>query len=196
LDADYTRDTRATRDAQQITLQASNVGFYSVQNTPSNETCAKFTERSRLGDEDDIIKASVAAKDLLKEKDLLIKRRLKAAEKTGEQNEHFERTSEKIPHALCTTLAEEAERARELFEKQHIDNSDSESHPRWNSLHPYQKLCLALIIKHTLDDEQTRAFLLLADKIGRELESGRKDEPISLLCTGLGGTGKSVIFGA
>ncbi|KAJ7864674.1 hypothetical protein B0H13DRAFT_1899063 [Mycena leptocephala] len=67
LDADYTRDTRATRDAQQIVLQTSNVGFYSVQNTPSNETCAKFRQRSRLGDEDDIIKASVAAKDLLKE---------------------------------------------------------------------------------------------------------------------------------
>ncbi|KAJ7016762.1 hypothetical protein C8F04DRAFT_885450, partial [Mycena alexandri] len=53
-----------------------------------------------------------------------------------------------------------------------------------------------LIIKHTLNDEQTRAFLLLADKIGRELESGCKDPPISLVCTGPGGTGKSVIFGA
>ncbi|KAJ7727019.1 hypothetical protein DFH07DRAFT_718183, partial [Mycena maculata] len=53
-----------------------------------------------------------------------------------------------------------------------------------------------LIAKHTLNDEQTRAFLLLADKIGRDLESGRKDPPISLLCTGPGGTGKSVIFRA
>jgi hypothetical protein len=50
--------------------------------------------------------------------------------------------------------------------------------------------------QHTLNDEQTRAFLLLADKIGRELESGRKYSPLSLLCTGPGGTGKSVIFGA
>ncbi|KAJ7242277.1 hypothetical protein C8J57DRAFT_1025978, partial [Mycena rebaudengoi] len=52
------------------------------------------------------------------------------------------------------------------------------------------------IVKHTLNDEQTRAFLLLADKIGRELESSRKDSPMSLLCTGSGGTGKSVIFQA
>ncbi|KAJ6465350.1 hypothetical protein C8R45DRAFT_765767, partial [Mycena sanguinolenta] len=53
-----------------------------------------------------------------------------------------------------------------------------------------------LIIKHTLNDEQTRAFLLLADKIGNELEHNRKDPPMSLLCTGPGGTGKSVIFQA
>ncbi|KAJ7101722.1 hypothetical protein C8R44DRAFT_546350, partial [Mycena epipterygia] len=53
-----------------------------------------------------------------------------------------------------------------------------------------------LIIKHTLNDEQTRAFLLLADKIGVELEQGRNDPPMTLLCTGPGGTGKSVIFRA
>jgi hypothetical protein len=47
-----------------------------------------------------------------------------------------------------------------------------------------------------LNDEQTRAFLLLADKIGHDIETGRKNPPISLLCTGPGGTGKSVIFGA
>ncbi|KAJ7775636.1 hypothetical protein DFH07DRAFT_722929, partial [Mycena maculata] len=53
-----------------------------------------------------------------------------------------------------------------------------------------------LISKHTLNDEQTRAFLLLADKIGVELEKGRKDSPMTVLCTGPGGTGKSVIFRA
>ncbi|KAJ6494444.1 hypothetical protein C8R45DRAFT_756699, partial [Mycena sanguinolenta] len=53
-----------------------------------------------------------------------------------------------------------------------------------------------ILIKHTLNDEQTRAFLLLADKIGRELHSKRKASPMTLLCTGPGGTGKSVIFKA
>ncbi|KAJ7156574.1 hypothetical protein C8R43DRAFT_843169, partial [Mycena crocata] len=47
-----------------------------------------------------------------------------------------------------------------------------------------------------LNDEQIRAFLLLADKVGRDLESSRRGPPMSLLCTGPGGTGKSVIFGA
>ncbi|KAJ7233456.1 hypothetical protein C8J57DRAFT_1090566 [Mycena rebaudengoi] len=74
-------------------------------------------------------------------------------------------------------------------------NSTDEDTP-WTSLLPYQQLCFALVIKHTLNDEQTRAFLLLADKIGRELAAGRKDSPMTLLCTGLGGTGKSVIFQA
>ncbi|KAJ7239919.1 hypothetical protein C8J57DRAFT_1071602, partial [Mycena rebaudengoi] len=72
-------------------------------------------------------------------------------------------------------------------------NSTSSS---WISLLPYQQLCFVLVIKHTLNDEQTRGFLLLADKIGRELESSRKDSPMTLLCTGPGGTGKSVIFQA
>jgi hypothetical protein len=196
LDADdmgLTKDTGATRDAQQIVLQASNGGFYSVQNMPSSEIRAKFGQRTRLGDEDDIFKASVAAKVLLKEKDLLIKRRLKAAENSGAQNVHHAQASSRIPQALCTNLAEEAKRARELYEKRQI-HSESDSH--WNSLRPYQQLCLALIVKYTLNDEQARAFLLLADKIGREIETGRKDPPISLLCTGPGGTGKSVIFGA
>ncbi|KAJ7662879.1 hypothetical protein B0H17DRAFT_898970, partial [Mycena rosella] len=53
-----------------------------------------------------------------------------------------------------------------------------------------------LLIKHTLNDEQARAFLLLADKIGKESETGRKDPPMTLLCTGPGGTGKLVIFQA
>jgi hypothetical protein len=65
-----TRDTRATRDAERIILHASNIGFYSVQNVPSSETCAKFGQRSRLGDEEHIYIASVAAKDLFEGKGL------------------------------------------------------------------------------------------------------------------------------
>jgi hypothetical protein len=135
----------------------------------------------------------MAAKDLLKEKDLLIKRRLKAAETNGEQSSHHIRTSERIPLALFTTLAEEATRMQERYERV-SQNSGSNSSTPWLSLGPHQQLCFTLVVKHTLNDEQTRAFLLLADKIWRELESGRKEPPISLLCTGR--TGKSVIFQA
>ncbi|KAJ7203926.1 hypothetical protein C8J57DRAFT_1101038, partial [Mycena rebaudengoi] len=83
-----------------------------------------------------------------------------------------------------------------MYERLHSTARDSDSGSPWLSLRPYQRLCFALIVKHTLNDEQTRALLLLADKIGRELESSQKDPPISLLCTGPGGTGKSVIFRA
>jgi hypothetical protein len=51
-------------------------------------------------------------------------------------------------------------------------------------------------MKHKLNDEQTRAFLLLADKIGCDFELGKRTLPMTLLCTGPGGTGKSVIFHA
>ncbi|KAJ6572953.1 hypothetical protein B0H10DRAFT_1964280 [Mycena sp. CBHHK59/15] len=183
LDSENTpllKDTRATRDAKQIVSEASGAGFYSVQTTPSSEICAKFGQRSRLGDEDDVVQASLASKYLLTEKDMLIKRRLKSAENSRENGAHLFRTSERIPHALCTTLDEEAKRAHELYEL--FNTTSSDSHSSWSSLRPYQQLCFALIVKHTLNDEQTRAFLLLADKIGCELESGQKDPPMSLLC--------------
>jgi hypothetical protein len=64
----------------------------------------------------------------------------------------------------------------------------------WDKLLPYQQLCIALIVKHTLNDEQARAFLLLADKLGHEQHIGTKGSPLTLLCTGAGGTGKSMVF--
>ena len=53
-----TKDTWATRDAQQITARAKDVGFYSVLNLPNTETCANFGKRTRLGNEDDIYQAN------------------------------------------------------------------------------------------------------------------------------------------
>ncbi|KAJ7635226.1 hypothetical protein FB45DRAFT_679026, partial [Roridomyces roridus] len=53
-----------------------------------------------------------------------------------------------------------------------------------------------LIEKHGLNDKQTLAFLLVADQIGRQTESKTTIEPMRLLVTGPGGTGKSRIFDA
>ncbi|KAJ6477697.1 hypothetical protein C8R45DRAFT_833522, partial [Mycena sanguinolenta] len=92
-------------------------------------------------------------------------------------------------------LQDEARKAKEFHARLHANPGSNSLWP-WTSLFPYQRLCFALVIKHTLNDEQTRAFLLLADKIGRELETGIKEPPMTLLCTGPGGTGKSVIFQA
>lgn len=100
------KDTKATRDAKQIVAEAKNTGFYLVTPDPSNEICIRYHSRSMLGNEDDIVAATIAARKLLSEKDLLIKRRLRAAEesntKTG--NTHLSRPSERIPKSLCTTL--------------------------------------------------------------------------------------------
>ncbi|KAJ6611298.1 hypothetical protein B0H10DRAFT_1953167 [Mycena sp. CBHHK59/15] len=60
----FVRDTRATRNAKQIIFEASSAGFYSVQNLLSSDICEKFSHRSGLGDEDDVVKASLAAKNL------------------------------------------------------------------------------------------------------------------------------------
>ncbi|KAJ7615521.1 hypothetical protein FB45DRAFT_690755, partial [Roridomyces roridus] len=53
-----------------------------------------------------------------------------------------------------------------------------------------------LIDKHGLNDEQILAFLLLVDTIGRQTETDILLEPLRLLVTGPGGTGKSRIFEA
>jgi hypothetical protein len=190
---DVASDTRASRDAKNIISEAEDVGFYLVNNPPSQDIRARFGQRARIGDEDDMINAHIASKNLLDEKNSLIKHRVKAVEDKHKNTPNLRRPSDRIAHAICTTLKEEAERAQELYER--LSRKSSRNSP-WSSLRPYQRLCFSLVIKHTLNDEQTRAFLLLADKIGVELEQGRKDSPITLLCTGPGGTGKSVIFRA
>ncbi|KAJ3870791.1 hypothetical protein F5051DRAFT_299458, partial [Lentinula edodes] len=54
-----------------------------------------------------------------------------------------------------------------------------------------------LIKKHDLNERQTLAFLLVTDAIGKQLQtSATISQPLRLLVTGPGGTGKSRIFEA
>ncbi|KAJ3992187.1 hypothetical protein F5050DRAFT_1545291, partial [Lentinula boryana] len=54
-----------------------------------------------------------------------------------------------------------------------------------------------LIQKHQLNEHQILAFLLLADHVGRQVENDMDvTQPLRLLVTGPGGTGKSRIFEA
>ncbi|KAJ3899401.1 hypothetical protein F5879DRAFT_810956, partial [Lentinula edodes] len=66
----------------------------------------------------------------------------------------------------------------------------------WDKLKFYQKLAIALIYKHKLNEQQTLAFLLLADTVGHQSLDNKSMEPLRLLVTGPGGTGKSRIFAA
>ncbi|KAJ7807997.1 hypothetical protein B0H14DRAFT_2609278 [Mycena olivaceomarginata] len=81
-DAQFTNDTRATRDAQEIVTQASNNGFYSIPAVLLPNLCNSFEHMTRLGDEDDKLRADIASKALLKEKELLIKQQFNAAQKS------------------------------------------------------------------------------------------------------------------
>ncbi|TRM57988.1 hypothetical protein BD626DRAFT_365276, partial [Schizophyllum amplum] len=58
------------------------------------------------------------------------------------------------------------------------------------------QLAITLIAKHQLNSRQALAFLLLADNVARQTASGPPSEPLRLLVTGPGGTGKSRIFEA
>ncbi|KAJ7883837.1 hypothetical protein B0H14DRAFT_2564611 [Mycena olivaceomarginata] len=51
-DAQFTKDTRATRDAQEIVTQASNNGFYSIPAVLLPNLCNSFEHMTRIGDED------------------------------------------------------------------------------------------------------------------------------------------------
>ncbi|KAJ7911420.1 hypothetical protein B0H13DRAFT_2328385 [Mycena leptocephala] len=154
-DYNVSRDTRSSRDAKNIISEAEDGGFYLVKNSPSREIQARFGQRVRIGDEDDMINANIASKNLLHEKNSLIKRRLKAVEEKHRNTPNLRRPSDRIAHAICTTLKEEAERAQELYER--LSRKSSRSSP-WSSLRPYQRLCFSLVIKHTLNDEQTRTI--------------------------------------
>ncbi|KAJ3911742.1 hypothetical protein F5877DRAFT_54939, partial [Lentinula edodes] len=68
--------------------------------------------------------------------------------------------------------------------------------PAWDELKFHQKLAIALINKHKLNDQQILAFLLLADTVGHQSLTDKPVEPLRMLVTGPGGTGKSRIFAA
>ncbi|KAJ3866053.1 hypothetical protein EV359DRAFT_37461, partial [Lentinula novae-zelandiae] len=68
--------------------------------------------------------------------------------------------------------------------------------PAWNELKFYQKLAIALIHRYKLNDQQTLAFLLLANNVGQQLLTDKPLQPLRMLVTGPGGTGKSRIFAA
>ncbi|KAJ6512936.1 hypothetical protein C8R45DRAFT_812580, partial [Mycena sanguinolenta] len=66
----------------------------------------------------------------------------------------------------------------------------------WADVKSWQKIALALILKHQLNDKQILAFLLLVDSIGSQSETEHILEPFRMLVTGPGGTGKSRLFEA
>ncbi|KAJ3884811.1 hypothetical protein GG344DRAFT_60122, partial [Lentinula edodes] len=66
----------------------------------------------------------------------------------------------------------------------------------WDELKFYQQLAIALIHKYKLNDKQTLAFLLLADAVGQQSLIDKPLDPLRMLVTGPGGTGKSCIFAA
>jgi hypothetical protein len=66
---------------------------------PSSEVCARYHSKSVLINEDDAVAAAIAVKKLLDEKDLLIKRHLRAAEESNNKarNPYLSRPSERMP---------------------------------------------------------------------------------------------------
>jgi hypothetical protein len=195
LDIPLRKETKYTQDAKRICDEACNAGFYSCSKTSGNGSVACFSsDLSREGDEADKVRADIETKHILMEKDSLLKARQKAAE----ESIHSLRTVPlphitSIPVALNTTLQAENDHAKAVYAQ--IRNIESPE-DAWGKLLPYQQLCIAMVIKHTLNCEQSRAFLLLADKVGQDVHTGKRGPPISILCTGPGGTGKSVIFNA
>jgi hypothetical protein len=191
------------RQSSFINELAKKVGFYLVRSEPTPTTRSQFENCTRLGSEDDVVHADIENLRLMKEKNALVTARLRASEQRSSNAQCSMddcSPSETIPHALRTTLNQEADNAQLIYERLYRTRAStgctSDQASSWSSLHPYQQLCFILVIKHNLNDEQTRAFLLLADKIGREIEHGVKSLPLTLLCTGPGGTGKSVTFHA
>ena len=68
--------------------------------------------------------------------------------------------SPNLPMPVLTFLTIEYEKAQER-----VYNA-TQSNEAWGKLKTYQVLCCALIEKYTLNDEQTFAFLVVADNHG------------------------------
>nr|GAT47507.1 ATP-dependent DNA helicase [Mycena chlorophos] len=94
-----------------------------------------------------------------------------------------------IPDPLLSSLGNELDAVKSRHERQ--AGADA-----WKALHPWQKVAMALVEKHMLNEKQTLAFLILADNVGRQLDTDDLLEPVRELVTGPGGTGKSQIFKA
>jgi hypothetical protein len=182
------------RRACEVADAARQVGFYNK----ADRTCTQSCGFAYVASEDSRLDAEIRNSVLRSEKDALLKKLQRLSENAALQRP-LGRTldaSSRIPAAFKTNLLEEAAKARAIYEHSIRDKAASQSLSVWDMLYPYQQLCLALIIKYTLNEEQARAFLLLADKIGREVHTGIRNGPLTLLCTGPGGTGKSMIFRA
>lgn len=127
---------------------------------------------------------------IMKEKEILLQKRLEDATMKSNSQLHYRIPTSCIPSPFATELNKEIEYAQELYMKFHPN------FPTWNELKFYQKLAIALIYKYKLNNQQTLAFLLLANNVGQQLFIDKPLQPLRMLVTGPGGTGKSHIFAA
>ncbi|KAF5361235.1 hypothetical protein D9757_013225 [Collybiopsis confluens] len=178
-----------------IILEATtSTGFYNVNDSGFDSSLKKqFTGRDVCATTHDYEAADRSLRDVLAEKELRISNRLDAATRIHDDiDTRHRRASTQVPRPFSTTIIEEIERTKQLFLREQKKTDSG-----WDILKPYQKLAIALIQKHGLNERQIVAFLLLAENIGKHIEFPNIDiEPLRMLVTGPGGTGKSRIFEA
>ncbi|KIK55920.1 hypothetical protein GYMLUDRAFT_62328 [Collybiopsis luxurians FD-317 M1] len=125
----------------------------------------------------DQFSAEYSMKEILKEKEFQIFKYLENALQVQDaiKQQCYHHVSTVIPQPFSTNMTFEIEHAKQLF----------------------LKFTIALIQKHRLNDYQTVAFLLLAENVGRQIETLLINIlSLQMLVTGPGGTGKSQIFEA
>ncbi|KAF5355211.1 hypothetical protein D9757_014771 [Collybiopsis confluens] len=180
-------------DVLNILEATSSTGFYSpkyIDSTIANLFTGMDVRATFLDHE----AAENTMREILKQKEKKISDRLNAAMQIQNLNQpHLRHASARIiPHPRLSTIAQEIEYARQqCLRLGKFSNSD------WDELRPHQKLAVTLVQKHGLNERQTLAFLLLANKIGNYIDfPGIDTPPLRMLVTGPGGTGKSRIFEA
>ncbi|KIJ25641.1 hypothetical protein M422DRAFT_273398 [Sphaerobolus stellatus SS14] len=165
---------------------ATSGGFYDVSHFAP--TLLQAHPSIQFAENGDAEAAELAMKDIMLEKERYQEERLNKMQ-VSPSAANIANTSIYEPHdPVQTTLLRESELAKQriLLQKGSLD--------AWNSLKPYQTLCLCLIEKWTLNYEQTLAFLQIADNHGKELEESRP--PLRMMLGGPGGAGKSQVFAA
>nr|GAT48229.1 ATP-dependent DNA helicase [Mycena chlorophos] len=180
------RDAFLSPDCTLMMEASTQAGFY--KRPPSSEIIPRAC-RALLADDDDALLADQAHKDLQSERQDLLKSRREEAARSS--SIHQRRPNSGVPLPMLSTLLDECARARALLEQR-----AQASGKQWSSFRIWQQLAMALILKHNLNARQTLAFLILADSVGRQSETAVRLDPLRLLVTGPGGTGKSQIFKA
>jgi hypothetical protein len=191
-DYDESYISQSATDTSSTVIAAKEHGFYSALVQLPPDTLSQYPcELSRPATGHDITEAENFMTQVVQHKEAILRERTQRRADAREATARERVQKDGTPGPFTTDIQSEISRTREFLLRTRKNCAET-----WEGLRPWQKLAISLMKKHGLNERQQLAFLLLADTVGRQSETQEQLEPIRILVTGPGGTGKSRIFEA